>query len=194
MLDMMKPGRVLSLIRSGINPLEISMDKLMQELGKIDDDNEPKRFSRFLNELDSTNAITDQERQGFIGIYRLIHQIEKNDSAAIGTLINADAEINFKNLLTAVRTRNHSGMDIAIDNENGGLEKLIQKGISISEQIEKAFVKPGQTKTDYNSLVYEQENMDIRMAGKVDADTLDQMEEAGGLTKVQCAQKKRKNE
>ena len=179
-LDMMKPGKVLSLIREGVNPLEISMDELVNKLNKIDEnDNEPKRFSKFINELDSANQITSQEREGFIGIYRMIHQIEKNDSASLGTLINAGAEINFKNLLSAVRTRKHAGMDIKIDDNNGALENLITKGVSISEQIGKAFIKPGSQSENYLSEYYKQENEDIRKAAVLDDQLVNQLETAG---------------
>ena len=136
----MQPASTLELIRQGVNPLEVDLDELSERLRTMDTtDNEPERFSVFLNKLDEAGSITSDERQSFIGIYRMINAIEKNDSAAIGTLINSRAEINFKNLLSAVRSGKHKGLDVKIDDNNGELEQLITKGISISEQIGKAY-------------------------------------------------------
>lgn len=139
-IEKMHPSNTLELIRQGINPLEVDMDELENHLNKMEStDNEPERFSVFLNKLDEAGKITPEERESYIGIYRLINQIEKNDSAAIGTLINSNADINFKNLLSAVRTGKHKGIDIKVDDNNGEIMDLITKGISISDQINKAF-------------------------------------------------------
>lgn len=139
-IEKMHPASTLELIRQGVNPLEVSLDELQERLNRMErTDNEPERFSVFLNKLDESGAISEDEREAYIGIYRLINSIEKNDSAAIGTLINSRAEINFKNLLSAVRSGKHKGIDIKVDDNNGELEQLITKGISISDQINKAY-------------------------------------------------------
>jgi len=139
-INKMQPANTLRLIREGINPLEISLEELEKHLDSMDKtDNEPERFSVFLNRLDESKMITEDERQSFIGIYRLINSIEKNDSQAVGSLINSRAEINFSNLLSAVRSGKHHGMDIQIGDDTGVIEETILKGISISEQIGKAY-------------------------------------------------------
>ena len=139
-IDKMTPAKTLSLIREGVNPLTVSLDELNEKLNKYDViQNEPKRFSEYL--VDMENSISPDERESYIGIYRLINQIEKNDMAVAGSLMNAGAEINFKNLLSFVRTRKAKGIDITMDKEFGSLENIIEKGVSISEQIEKAFIK-----------------------------------------------------
>lgn len=42
------------------------------------------------------NQITEEERNSYIGIYRLIHQVEQTDGAAIGALVNQGAEMTMK--------------------------------------------------------------------------------------------------
>ena len=41
-------------------------------------------YSRFLYRLEQDHDITEEERSAYIGIYRLMHQIEKNDAAPLG--------------------------------------------------------------------------------------------------------------
>ena len=140
-IDMMTPGKVLDLIRSGQNPLELSMEELEQKLSDINLDlsEETERYSHFLYRMEQAGDITEEEKESFIGIYRLINQTLKDDGAVVGTLINTQGEINFKNLLSAVRTRKNKGFDLKIDDNYGYIDKLIQKNQTIDQQIGAAY-------------------------------------------------------
>ncbi len=140
-IDMMTPGRVLDLIRSGANPLEMSMEDLEAKLGEDPDPaGEAERYSHFLYRMEQYRSITEEEKESYMGIYRMITQTLKDDGAAVGTLINTQGEINFKNLLSAVRTRRNKGMDLKIDDNFGYIDKLVSKGQTIDQQIVKAYM------------------------------------------------------
>lgn len=142
-VEKMTPAAVLKMIRDNINPLEKSFEELNTYFEKQEptyEDN-AESYSRFLFGLERNKEITEAERESFIGIYRLLRQVEKTDGAAAGSLVNVGAELNFKNLLSAVRSRKFSFMDVKVGDETGGLEELIRTGESISDQISKAFEK-----------------------------------------------------
>ncbi|MBR1441264.1 MAG: hypothetical protein IJ589_08575, partial [Lachnospiraceae bacterium] len=128
------PAAALSMIRNGKNPLETDMRELETFLGDVDPDEEMEKYSRFLYKLEQERGITEEEKDAYIGIFRMLRQIEKTDGAAIGTLVNTGAELNFKNLLSAVRSEKHKRMDYKVDDGFGGVE-AVSKGISITEQI-----------------------------------------------------------
>lgn len=140
-IEKMTPSKTLELIREGVNPLNVSLDELNDKLNNkaLSNLEEAERYSHFLYRMEQKGEITEEEKESFIGIYRMINAIEKNDSAAIGTLIASNGEINFYNLLNASRTRTNKGMDFSIDDNFGGLEKLNFKSKSITDQIMKAF-------------------------------------------------------
>lgn len=139
-VEKMTPSAVLSLIRDGVNPLDTSMEELERYLTDRDTYQEDsEKYSRFLYNLEQNKEITQEEKTSFIGIYRLLHQIEKTDGAAVGKLVGAQAEITFANLLSAVRTGKVRGVDIAVDDSEGGLQDAIEKGISIDAQIDAAY-------------------------------------------------------
>ena len=48
------------------------------------------------------NEISEEERSSYIGIYRLIAQVEKGDGAALGFLMNQGSDVTMRNLLRAV--------------------------------------------------------------------------------------------
>lgn len=139
-VEKMTPSAVLDMIREGIHPLETSMEELDNFLSKRDtyaEDSE--KYSRFLYNLEQNGAITEEEKASYIGIHRLLRQIEKSDGAVIGRLVDAQAEINFSNLLSAVRTGKVKGVDITVDESFGGLKEAIEQGVSIDTQIDAAY-------------------------------------------------------
>lgn len=156
-IDKMTPAATLDLIREGVNPLTISMEELENHLADRDggSQEEMEKYSRYLYRLEQRNEITPEEKESYIGIYRLLHQVEKRDGAAIGSLLNQGAEINFKNLLTAVRNHKRGRMDYQVDDDFGALkEEITGEGgyrNSISMAIETAYREQGMTEDGSDS-------------------------------------------
>ncbi len=141
-IEKMTPASVLGMIRDGINPLETSF----AELGAYLDaqmsggyESTAKSYSDFLYGLEMQDNITPEERESYIGIYRLIHQVEKADGAAVGTVISEQAVLSFENLLSAARSRRLKGVDVRINESFGTTEQILKAGNSITEQIGTAF-------------------------------------------------------
>lgn len=158
-IEKMTPRKTLDLIRNGINPLQTNLDELEEKLdmNPLSPVEEAERYSRFLYRMEKAGEISNDERESFIGIYRMLNAIEKDDGAAIGTLIATNGEINFKNLVSAVRTRNNKGIDTKIDDSFGGLDKLTFKNKTITEQIEKAFAGQNVELSDNNDTDFDRE-------------------------------------
>ena len=134
------PATVRQMIHQGINPLDTDLDTLNKQAAAIrlespEADNE--RFSEYLWKLEHNNEISPEERESYIGIYRLMNQVEKTDGAAIGALIAQGGELTMRNLLTAVRSSKKSGMDYTVDDEFSGVDGTVGK--SITDQIETAY-------------------------------------------------------
>lgn len=136
LFENMTPAVTLEMIRRGENPLEMEITQLNElaetiqaELG----DKDTERFSKFLWKLEKNHEITKEERESYIGIYRLMTQVEKTDGAVIGALVNQGADITMKNLLTAVRSGKKT-MDYSIHDNFAGVQTSI-KGARIDEQI-----------------------------------------------------------
>ncbi|MCD7824527.1 MAG: DUF6240 domain-containing protein [Clostridiaceae bacterium] len=142
-IDSMKPAAVLELIRRGVNPLNISLDELQEQLDQISSETDvsgTEKYSRFLWQMERDGLITEDERSGYIGIYRLLNQIEKTDGAVIGAALEANQELTLGNLLTQARIRKGQGIDARID-EKTGFGEGSRAGNSITDQIEKGFAE-----------------------------------------------------
>lgn len=141
-LDKLTPAAIMKMIRDGKNPLEMQMAEVEQYLlenAPVLEGTEAEKFSSYLYRLEQNNQITDIEREAYIGVCRLIHQINKSDGSAVGSLVNSGAQINFRNLLSAVRSKNKGHMDTIIDENTGVYEGKVEHFHSISAQIERAF-------------------------------------------------------
>ncbi len=143
----MTPAAVLQMIRDGVNPLEQSLPQLQEyfeeqsrEEGEKSQQ-ETEKYSRFLYKLEKKGEITPEEKSAFIGCYRLLRQIEKGDSAAIGSVVNTGAEMNFSTLLSAVRSRRAGRMNTLVDDAVGSLSRLQERGVRIDEQINLGYAR-----------------------------------------------------
>ena len=136
-INKMTPSSTLQMIRDGINPLTTEMSELENYFNdKSDDPNhEMETYSRYLYNLEQNKEITPEERDAYIGVYRMLRQIEKSDGAVIGSVLKAQSDLNFKQLLTAARTAKKAGMNILVDETFGGLEELKAEGTAIDEQV-----------------------------------------------------------
>ncbi|MCR5119404.1 MAG: DUF6240 domain-containing protein [Lachnospiraceae bacterium] len=134
-IERMTPEETLRMIRQGVNPMKLSMEELDKRLAEAGPSGE--RYSEYLVKLENRHRITSEEKESYIGIYRMLHQISKKDGAAIGSLINQGSEISFENLMTAVRSMRDKGMDVSVDDAFRGMESAVVN--DIDEQIATAY-------------------------------------------------------
>ena len=111
-------------------------------------------YSRFLYKLEKKKDITEEERSAFIGIYRLLRQIEKGDDAAVGAVAGSGASETLENLLSAVRSSKKKHMDYRVDDSFGGIQAKKSDAQSVTEQIRKGFIK---TREDLEEVLKDEE-------------------------------------
>ncbi len=181
-LKALTPGTTLRLIREGVNPMDMKIDELVEHISELDHDpkREAQKYSKFLYKLEKSGKITEKERTSYIGIYRLLNKIERNDHAAVGRLLNSKTDMTFGSLLTVMRSSGKS-IDAQIDDDFGLLQDSVNSGMSITDQIEAAF-KVRISDPEYNKLEedYLKENLEqIREAALVDEAVYDELTDAG---------------
>ncbi|MBO4920651.1 MAG: hypothetical protein J5372_01925 [Lachnospiraceae bacterium] len=140
LIDKMTPPVVMTMIRNGINPLECTIDELDEKVSSIlkeQGNTAEQKYSEFLVRMEETNSITQNERNAYIGIYRLLYNVEKNDGAAIGSLLQSGRDLTFGNLLTEERTMN-LGVDLSADDDTAVKTSYYRN--SVSAQINEAFI------------------------------------------------------
>lgn len=137
----LNPGIALQIIKEGINPVEIPIDELNSRIEKLNEQGYSSldKYSSYLYKLEKEEGISEDERKAYIGIYRLLYQIEKSDGAALGSVINSEQEVTLSHLLTALRTNKKGAMDYKINDDFGVLEDVSFKNETITDQLSAAF-------------------------------------------------------
>jgi hypothetical protein len=139
MLRNLHPAVTVRMIKEGYNPLDMPIRELNQTIARMREEQgitSDEKFSIYLRKLEKTDGITQEERKAYIGIYRLLHQVEKSDGAALGAILKAGQEVTLDHLLTAVRTYRKGGMDAAVNDTFGMLQEVSYKGETISDQLD----------------------------------------------------------
>ncbi len=170
-VDRLTPKNVLQMIRDGVNPLEKTFAELESYFSQNPQsyEEEAEDYSRFLYQLEQKKDITEEERKAYIGIYRMVHQVEREDGAAVGAVVNTGAELQFSTLLAAARSRRTSHMDWKVSDDTGLTQEIHFSENNISEQIRMGMAKEILTEVS--------EDSEIRAA--YNQEGLQQMREAG---------------
>ena len=138
LLKNLTPRVTMHMIEKNINPLHTEIHELNDQIEAIKQEIGPEKvetYSEFLWKLEKHTELAKEDRDAYIGLYRLLNQVDRTGEAAIGALADQKREVTLEGLLSAVRTRRSRGMDIKVDDEFGFLEDMIPKGISISDQL-----------------------------------------------------------
>ena len=136
------PKVVLTMIREGYNPLNVELTELNDKAVGIKErigDAGGEKYSKFLYDLTKKDGITEEERESYMGIYRLLRQVEKSDGAVIGAAVAQNAELTLKNLITEVRSRHTGHVDKTVDDVLAASEKRVVADLSITEQVNSAY-------------------------------------------------------
>ena len=170
-VEKLTPKNVLQMIRDGVNPLEKTFGELESYFAENPQsyEEEAEDYSRFLYQLEQKKDITENERKAYIGIYRMVHQIEREDGAAVGAVVNTGAELQFSTLLAAARSRRTSHMDWKVSEDTGLTQEIHLSENNISEQIRMGMAKEVLTEV----------SDDGESRAAYDREGLQQMREAG---------------
>lgn len=138
-----QPNAVLSMIRDGINPLDLSVEELNQTLREKHYQagvKETEDFATFLRDVERRGEISEEERSGYIGMYRVLKNLEKSGDREAGYLFANGSRLTVRNLITAMRSCKAAGMDVSVDDAFGMLTEMQTRGTKMDAQIEAAFL------------------------------------------------------
>lgn len=135
----------LELIKRGKNPLDTDIYTLNADVEEIKSQlgsSSEEKYSEFLWKLEKSHKIAPEQREAYIGIYRLFHQIEKSEGAVVGALLNQGSEITLRNLISSVKSTNTTksgGIKVTVDDSFGGISKGEPNVIPMETQIASGF-------------------------------------------------------
>ncbi|MDD3368607.1 MAG: DUF6240 domain-containing protein [Lachnospiraceae bacterium] len=183
-LKKITPQKTLDMIRDGINPLETDISELneyFEQSEKEQQNNQEKNssekadsYSKFLYKLEQKKEISPEERTTYIGIYRMLHQLNEDDGASVGTVLENGEELSFQSLLSAMRSAKRAGMDIIVDDTFAGLNGTRQNA-GIDEQIYTYYKSLEQSNTEEDGKYQGELLKDYRQAATVSDEVVEDL-------------------
>lgn len=138
MMKNLHPAVTVRMIKEGMNPLNMPMEELNSTIDRMKEEQgitSEEKFSTYLQKLEKTEGITAEERKAYIGIYRLLYNVEKSDGAALGAVVKANQEVTLNNLLTAVMTGKKGRVDKIVNDKFGTLSSISYEKETIAQQL-----------------------------------------------------------
>lgn len=142
MMDAFYPEAVLSMIKDGINPMDVPIDELNRLIRGRNYNNgvtEAENFATYLRDMEKQGELTKEERESYIGMFRFMDKLAKSGDREAGFLFANGSRLTVRNLLTAMRSRRAAGLDVSVDDSFGMLQDMEINGKAIDQQIERAF-------------------------------------------------------
>lgn len=189
-IEKMTPKNVLQMIRDGVNPLEKTFDELETYFAEnpLSYEEQTESYSRFLYQLERKKDITENERKAYIGIYRMVHQIGREDGAAVGAVVNTGTELQFSTLLAAARSRRTAPMDWKVSDTTGLTQEVRLSENNITEQILLGMAKEVLTDvsedTESRNAYYQECLQQMREAGDTEPEAVQLLQKGEVTTSV----------
>lgn len=126
-LHELRPATVAQILKEGIRPDTLPIDSLIQHIREMQKESQidpRQKIAEGILELDKTNQLNTKEREGLVAVYRMLSTITKNETAAIGFLLDNNKEPTLGNLFEASKYIKQIGsktgkMDVTIDDNLG---------------------------------------------------------------------------
>lgn len=142
LIDSFYPEAVMGIIKDGINPLDMPIEELNRVIAERNYNQgvtEAYNFATYLRDIERLGEITPEERESYIGIYRIMDKLSKSGDREAGFVFGSGSRLNLRNLIAAAKSRRATGIDATIDDSFGLISEINVKGKKIDAQIESAF-------------------------------------------------------
>ena len=142
LINNLYPEAVLGMIKDHINPLDASIEDLNKTIRNKRYNkgvSEAEDFASYLRDMEVKGEVSAEERESYIGIYRMMNKLAKSGDREAGWLFANSSRLTVRNLLSAMRSRKNAGVDVSVNDDFGMLSEINQKGSRIDRQIESAF-------------------------------------------------------
>lgn len=142
------PVLVANMMKDKINPMESTIEEIQQYLDQFEEwkgIDAKAKLTQHILDLDQEKILSPKQREGVIGLYRMLHTIEGSEGGAVGHLYKNNLPLTLGNLMkSAMYLERYEGVgkskiDIEISELTGFLEEVKENERSIQGQIEKGF-------------------------------------------------------
>ncbi|WP_058486683.1 DUF6240 domain-containing protein [Defluviitalea phaphyphila] len=137
-----------NMIKEGFRPDKLPIDNVIEYMNRFDEllgEDLTGKLEKLILQMDEEKILSQNEREGIIGIYRMLNTIEKSEGKVIGWLMKNNMKLTLSNLMEGAKYLSRTlgkneDINVAVDDNFGFSEEVIFPEKSIKAQLDKAFV------------------------------------------------------
>lgn len=169
-LNELHPTVAANMIKENLSPINMNIDQVIQYMDNFKElmgEDITDKISRYIYQMESDKAISQVEKEGIIGIYRMLNTISRSEGRAVGFLYKNNMALTLDNLMEAAKYLKRTNgkredINFTIDGDTGLLNHISKN--NIKEQIRQALEKANASQTKNNIITIESmSNLDIEI-------------------------------
>ena len=111
-----------SIIREGLNPLDMHLDDVTSYINQFNEAygvSDTDRIASYIARMDREQYLSEAERERLVAFYRVLNQIARDGSAALGLMYNSDTPLTLGNMLSAATYYQGGRLNATSDSTKG---------------------------------------------------------------------------
>lgn len=123
-IEEMTPTWAARMIKEGINPYYATINQALNFIGNEQTEKLKNSIAETIVELEHQGVISETQKEGMIGLYRIIQGVSKNKEQIVGYLFRNKLSLTIENLDKAIAySSKRRNIDTVIDDSFGPLEE-----------------------------------------------------------------------
>lgn len=157
-LQEMTPMLAAQMIKEGINPYHSSIDQILSYVGEHKAPGLKNSVAEAIVTMEHNGEISEEQKEGLIGLYRILQAVEKDKSAVMGYLFRNELPLTIENLQIAAKyVKAKNGIAVTVDDHFGERERFKQSSNSARQMLAESVTASKQTEENIRLL----ENMEL---------------------------------
>ena len=158
--ERLHPVIAASIIREGINPLEMNIRDVIAYINRFNDAfgvSDADKIAGYIARMDRENSLSASEREKVVAFYRVLSRVTRDGSAALGAFHKSGHEPTLGNMLSAAEyhrhTRGSNRSYISQSSAQGLLEDIVNGNSTIRSTLQNPAPQPDLTSYQARELV-----------------------------------------
>ena len=138
-LEEMTPIQVATMLKEGFNPYNASVNDILSWLSQEKTEGLKTSVAEAIVELESSKQINEEQKEGMIGLYRILQAVTHQKEQVMGYLYRNELPITVENLQIAAKyVKGKHRIEKLINDDFGELESSIENKETASKMLEKS--------------------------------------------------------
>lgn len=145
-LEEMTPIQAATMIKEGLDPYNASVNQILSWMSQSKTEGLKTSVAEAIVSLESSGQINDEQKEGMIGLYRILQAVSNQKEEVMGYLYKNELPITVQNLQIAAKyVKGKNRIEATIDDEFGELESAVSERKTAKQLLENSMEQSNKT-------------------------------------------------